>query len=357
MTSESIPVIDCSPLFNSLEWDSNECAAVIAKIHAAFSTWGVFTLTGTNAIPPSLAEETRDVMNKFFELPLERKMALHLKDGGWAWRGYMPWGGEGTKGNIDQKEGFYGGSEIGDGHPMKGMPTFGGNRFPDGELPEMRGLVLEYIDKVTEVGLTISDAMSVGLGLDRKEVKRRLLDPEPIQLFRSFKYSGRHGVDSCGIGEHSDFGFLTILSQNATGLQVFSPSKEWVDVPFIPDSYVVNVGDILDRLTHGLYISPLHRVLTPQPNSNRLSIPFFFDPAWNAEIKPLPFPKKDNETPTPTPAAIERWNRNSTFKDLQGIWGQYLGVKVQKIFPDLSLPEFLAVSRPSGRHLVEIRRD
>ncbi|KAK6540175.1 hypothetical protein TWF694_008994 [Orbilia ellipsospora] len=358
MASESIPVIDCSPLFSSAEWDSPMCSAAIAEIHAAFCTWGVFILTGTNAIPPALANKTRDVLTKFFSLPLPRKMALHLKDGGWAWRGYMPWGGEGTKGNIDQKEGFYGGPELAsdDEHPLKGMPTFGENQFPDDELPEMRHLVLEYIEKVTQLGLTISDAISLGLGLDQREIKRRLLDPKPIQLFRSFKYYRKPGVDSCGIGEHSDFGFLTILSQNATGLQMLSPSKKWVDVPLIPDSYVVNVGDILDRLTLGVYISPLHRVLPPEPNSDRLSIPFFFDPAWNAEVKPLPLPGRGDKE-TPSSAARERWNRNSTFKDLQGIWGQYLGVKVQKIFPDLILPEFSAVTRPSGRHLVEIRRE
>ena len=154
----------------------------------------------------------------------------------------MPWGGEGTKGSTDQKEGFYGGPELNpqDEHPLKGMPTYGKNQFPDEDVPEMRKLVLEYIEKVTELGLAISDAMSVGLSLERTFVRRMVLEPEPIQLFRAFKYSGREGVESCGIGEHSDFGFLTILSQNAAGLQVFSPSDEWVDVPVIPDSFVVN---------------------------------------------------------------------------------------------------------------------
>ena len=158
----------------------------------------------------------------------------------------MPWGGEGTKGSIDQKEGFYGGPELNrnDEHPLKGMPTYGENQFPDEDVPEMRKLVLEYIVKVTELGLAISDAISVGLGLEKGEVRRRVLEPEPIQLFRAFKYSGREGVETFGIGEHSDFGFLTLLSQNAPGLQVFSPSGEWVDVPVIPDSFVINGGHL-----------------------------------------------------------------------------------------------------------------
>lgn len=156
----------------------------------------------------------------------------------------MPWGGEASKCHVDQKEGFYGGPELNpeDEHPLKGMPTYGENQFPDEDVPEMRKLVLEYIEKVTEFGLTISDAMSVGLGLEKGEVRSRVLEPEPVQLFRAFKYSGREGVNSCGIGEHSDFGFLTILSQNTTSLQFFSPSGEWVNVPMISDSFVVNGG-------------------------------------------------------------------------------------------------------------------
>lgn len=154
----------------------------------------------------------------------------------------MPWGGEGTHGYSDQKEGFYGGPELApsDDHPLGNMPTYGQNQFPDEDVPELRALVLEYIDKVTELGLAISDAMSLGLGLEKEEVRRLVLEPEPIQLFRSFKYSGREGLNSFGIGEHSDFGFLTILSQNIEGLQVFSPSSEWLDVPALPDSFVVN---------------------------------------------------------------------------------------------------------------------
>lgn len=237
---DHVPIIDCTPLTKS--FSSSEARATVSQIHSAFSTWGVFILTGTNPIQPSLTNSLRAALERFFSLPEQRKELLHLQKGGWAWRGYMPWGGEGTKGSTDQKEGFYGGPELKstDEHSLKGLPTYGENQFPDEDVPEMRELVLEYIEKVTELGLMISDAMSLGLGFDKGEIRRRFLEPEPIQLFRSFKYSGREGLDSCGIGEHSDFGFLTILSQNAPGLQVLSPSGKWVDVPVIPDSFVVN---------------------------------------------------------------------------------------------------------------------
>jgi hypothetical protein len=90
--------------------------------------------------------------------------------------------------------------------------------------------------------------------------------------------------------------------------------------------------------------------------SDRVSIPFFFDPAWTAQIQPLPF-STTTSTSVPDPKVLKRWQQRSTFNNLQGIWGQYLGVKVQKVFPDLKLPEFSAVSRASARHLIEVRKE
>jgi isopenicillin N synthase-like dioxygenase len=83
---------------------------------------------------------------------------------------------------MDQKEGFYGGLELKleEEHPLKGMPTYGENQFPDEDVPKIRKLVLEYIEKVMELGLVISDAISVGLGLEKREVRRRILEPKPI---------------------------------------------------------------------------------------------------------------------------------------------------------------------------------
>jgi hypothetical protein len=90
--------------------------------------------------------------------------------------------------------------------------------------------------------------------------------------------------------------------------------------------------------------------------SDRLSIPFFFDPAWTSEIQPLPL-SSTTRSSVPDPITLKRWQHPSTFNDLQGIWGQYLGVKVQKVFPDLKLPEFSTVRRAISRHLIEIMKE
>jgi|HubBroStandDraft_4_1064222.scaffolds.fasta_scaffold382291_1 isopenicillin N synthase-like dioxygenase len=117
-------------------------------------------------------------------------------------------------------------------------------------------------------------------------------------------------MESCGIGEYPDFGFLTILRKM---LPAFKPSPRqasgliyswfqiclWrtVGIHFVQlagfmTNSIASVGDILDRLTSGLYISPFHRVLPPSPISKRHSILFFFDPAWTAKFQLFPLHRK-----------------------------------------------------------------
>jgi isopenicillin N synthase-like dioxygenase len=166
--------------------------------------------------------------------------------------------------------------------------------------------------------------MSVGLGLE-EEVRKRFLEPEPVQLFRSFKYSARE-VENCSIGEYSDFGFLTIISQNAAGLQVLSSSDKWVDIPTIPDSFVVN-GEHLSSSTYpGLVTSRIIRQsvtfsTVSLPGSTSLpSIPFFFDLSRTAGMRSLPLFSAPTDS-VADPAILKRWQHCSRFNNLPGIWG------------------------------------
>ena len=89
------------------------------------------------------------------------------------------------------------------------------------------------------------------------------------------------------MGEHTDYGLLTLLAQDANGgLQVRTPSG-WIDAPPLEGTFVANIGDMLDRLTGGWYRSTPHRVRNAS-GRDRLSFPFFFDPGFTAEIPPLP---------------------------------------------------------------------
>ncbi|KDQ59698.1 hypothetical protein JAAARDRAFT_126845 [Jaapia argillacea MUCL 33604] len=101
--SSSIPVIDVSSLFSPhLEGRGSKIQQVSKAINDVCTTWGFFQITGHN-ISPVLSKSLLKAVREFFSLPDEKKLALHVKKGGVAWRGYMPLGGEGTHGRVDHK--------------------------------------------------------------------------------------------------------------------------------------------------------------------------------------------------------------------------------------------------------------
>ncbi|KAJ7481203.1 hypothetical protein B0H11DRAFT_2157857 [Mycena galericulata] len=337
----SIPVINCSALFTLS--DSPPSAEALATARE---------LTN-HPVSPELQSDLLTAAQAFFALPEADKLALDVRNGGVAWRGYMPFGGEGTHGRVDRKEGVYFGPEHADDHPLVGMPLHGRNQFPaEAQVPGMRRAVLEYIAEVTKVGIAVVAGLSLGLGLEAGDLKARLLEPEPVALFRCFKYATLETEaegEQYGIGEHSDFGLLTILKQASAGLQVKSPQGDWVDVPVVDNAFVINVGDMLDQLTGGRLPSRAHRVLPPLPAAGpRYSFPFFFDFAWGAPMVPLELAHLPALSATEQAEAQARWNRG-TFKKVEGQWWQYLAKKVKKVFPDLELPEFDANEAPSTR--------
>lgn len=257
-SADLIPVINVTPLFDGTLQTTTPSPAVletVRAIHEACTSTGFFQVVGTN-VSPLLTKSLQACLERFFGLPDEEKLALHVEKGGPAWRGYMPWGGEGTKGRPDMKEGLYAGAEHTEEHPLFGNPIYGRNQFPDDKIPELRAVVLNYIDEITKLGKVLCDAMSVGLGLEHDYMRKYILDcPEPVQLFRAFRYIKKESEDCgvYGIGEHSgmsvvpcsdtvvvltariDFGLLTILSQHGPGLQVRKFAKSRV-VPTDPSS-------------------------------------------------------------------------------------------------------------------------
>jgi isopenicillin N synthase-like dioxygenase len=253
-----------------------------------------------------------------------------MRNGGRAWRGWFPLGGELTSGRPDMKEGIYYGSELTATDPrvaVEQRPLHGPNQFPP-EVPELRSAVLEWIDVVTELGHRVLAAMALGLSLDR-DWFRRNLTADPTILFRIFRYPSLpdDGADF-SVQEHTDYGLLTLLVQDDRGGLEVRSADGWIAVPPEPDVIVCNIGDMLDRMTGGRYRSTPHRVRNVSSH-DRVSFPLFLDPSWDAEIAPLPL-----EGPAPDDDAATRWDRTSVH-DLSGTYGDYLTAKVAKVFPDL----------------------
>jgi isopenicillin N synthase-like dioxygenase len=170
-----VPVIDLASYYIS-EPGSHEARQIAQLLHEAAAQWGFFLVTGT-----SVCLETQSSLfsasRAFFELPEEAKLALDVRAGGPAWRGYMPLGGEHTHGRLDWKEGLYIGPEHAETHPLFGLPLHGKNQFPDQVFPEMRHIVLDYVNQVTELGKTLTDIFSPALGVD---LGPKLLEPAPV---------------------------------------------------------------------------------------------------------------------------------------------------------------------------------
>jgi isopenicillin N synthase-like dioxygenase len=320
MTQTRLPVIDVEPLRTG-----GDAGAVAREIESACRDTGFFYVAG-HGVPAGLVERLDSAARAFFARPEDEKLAIAMRHAGPAWRGYFPLGGELTAGRPDRKEGLYFGEELPAGDPRTGLPLHGRNLFPP-EVPELRAAVLDYLAALTALAQDVlrGVALSLDLPVDYFAAGYTRV---PTVLFRIFHYPPQAPeADDWGVGEHTDYGLLTLLAQDHNGgLGVRTPGG-WIDAPPLPGTFVCNIGDMLERLTGGWYRSTLHRVRNVSGNE-RLSYPFFFDPDFSAEVPPLPGRARTTATGEP------RWDGADPVA-FTGTYGDYLTAKVAKVFPDL----------------------
>jgi isopenicillin N synthase-like dioxygenase len=304
-------------------------ADAAAAVDDACRGIGFFYLVG-HGVDPALADRLDGAARGFFARPDGEKAAIAMAHGGRAWRGWFPLGGELTSGVPDGKEGLYFGAELGPDHPRvaAGTPLHGPNVFP-AEPAALRGAVLAWLDAMTALGHRLAGLVAVALGIDPGWFARTVT-ADPTILFRIFRYPPSPAPGSgWGVAEHTDYGLLTILRQDDAGGLEVRTATGWVDAPPVPGSFVVNIGDMLDRMTGGRYRSTPHRVRNTS-GRDRISLAFFFDPSWDAEVVPLPM----DGAPAPDDAAT-RWDGTS-LAAWHGTYGEYLLAKVARVFPDLA---------------------
>lgn len=326
-----IPVIDIKALVTG----SGDSGVVAAELGRACREYGFFYIVG-HGIDERLQQQLEEVSRDFFAQDPETKLEISMARGGRAWRGYFPLGGELTSGKPDLKEGLYFGAELGPEDPQvkAGTPLHGPNLFPP-NMPQLKRVVLDYMSAMTALGHSLMRGLALSLDLEESYFADRYTS-DPLTLFRIFNYPPASSIPEAesdwGVGEHTDYGLLTILKQDMSGgLQVKVKSR-WIPAPPIPSSFVCNIGDMLDRMTRGEYLSTPHRVQN-LTSRNRLSFPFFFDPNFNAAVGSIEAEKSvyDNSG--------ERWDQASVH-EFQGTYGDYLIGKVSKVFPQLR-PEVL----------------
>jgi isopenicillin N synthase-like dioxygenase len=322
--TEALPIIDVSPLVNG-----GDTRDVARRIGEACRTAGFFYVSG-HGVDTVLGRRLERSAADFFVRPLDEKLSIAMARGGRAWRGYFPVGAELTSGRPDRKEGLYFGTELPADHPLvlRKTPLHGPNLFPN---EEMRDAVLGWMAAMERLGHALMRGVALSLGLEPGRFDAHGM-ADPLSLFRIFHYPAGEETEAWGVGEHTDYGVLTILKQDdCGGLQVKaggSAQGGWIEAPPVSGTFVVNLGDMLERMTSGLYVSTPHRVRNVSGRS-RYSFPFFFDPGFFAPVRPL-----EGLPPPPDDGARGRWDGASVHR-FEGTYGDYLLGKVGKVFPQL----------------------
>lgn len=326
---DALPVVDVGALRDPSA-SAADRQAVARALDAAARSHGFFYATGHGVEAGAIARMVA-MSRAFFLQSEQQKMRIPMRDGGAAWRGYFGPGDELTSDRPDWKEGLYLGTELGPEHPRVRSATLlhGANLWPD--IEGFRPAVLEYLDALTRLGHALMSGLAVGLGLPPTWFADHGT-ADPLVLLRLFNYPSRPvppDVDArWGVGEHTDYGLLTILWQDDVGGLQVRTEAGWLNAPPLHGSFVCNVGDMLDRMTGGGYRSVPHRVAINASGRDRLSIPLFFDPNFDARITPVPGVRHGGDD------SGRRWD-GANLRAYDGTYGDYVSAKVAKVFPEL----------------------
>lgn len=339
--ADQVPILDVGA-FRETRPETAALDRSVHELHDALRDVG-FLYIKNHGIPENLQHRLMTQARRFFAEPESFKMRVAMEKAGRAWRGFFPFGAELTSGRPDQKEGYYFGRELGpdDEDVKRGLPLHGPNLWPPGEnFTDFPGTVLDYMTRLEELAQDLMTGIARALGLAPDYFRARFTG-RPTVLFRMFNYP-RHqaeaAADEWGVREHTDMGFVTILLQDESGgLQVKTRDGRWISAPPVPGTFVVNIGDMLEYWTHGIYRATPHRVRN-EAASDRLSLPFFFDPNWDATLEPI---DPDSLNPAERRAGEKRLESRWDGLDLHGLgsettYGDFVWEKVKNVFPHLA---------------------
>ncbi|GGI76929.1 isopenicillin N synthase family dioxygenase [Pseudarthrobacter scleromae] len=287
-----IPVIDIETLV-----DGSDAESVARKIGKACEEVGFFYVKN-HGVPQEMIDRVYKAAEDFFKLPQEVKESLHVAKSGPTLRGYIPPYGENAdpKKTRDLKEVFDYGV-----HTDEVSPFFGPNPNPtEEELPGFKETCEEYHDAMMALARKLVSAFAISLDLPANYFEKKQQHPITIQRFLHYPaQTGEVTEKEIGIGAHTDYGFLTILSQDAVGgLQVQNSVGEWITAPSIEGAFVINIGDLVKTMTNGRYSSTVHRVVNTS-GASRFSVGFFIDLDYDAVVEVVPTcVDKDNPAET-----------------------------------------------------------
>nr|GLL20506.1 gibberellin 3-beta-dioxygenase 1-like [Ipomoea trifida] len=301
-TQESVPLIDLDD------------PQAVEKIKMACENWGVFQVTN-HGVPVALLAQIEHQTRRFFELPPEQKLRVMRSPGSPA--GYGP-------PRISQ---FFSSRMWHEGFTVAGSPLEHARRVWPQDYSAFCTVIEDYQEQMMGLVGKIVTLMFKSVGLSAGEDVEWFESNGPCKNAQT--YLQLNSYPNCpdptramGLAQHTDTSLITLLYQSGTsrGLQVYGPNRNWVDVEPISNAIVVNLGDLMQIFSNGLFKSVLHRAIVSKAH-HRISVAYFFSPNKNVEISPSPKLIKGSEFPMYRPISLKEYLdiKNKYFNALEMI--------------------------------------
>jgi isopenicillin N synthase-like dioxygenase len=264
-------------------------AGVAAELAEACATVG-FVYLKNHGIAPRDIDAIFATAADFHNLPLEAKMEVSITKNGHA-QGYLHGKTKGVHETIapNQQEAFQIRRPLPPGDPdiLAGKPLHGVIPWPSA-MPDLEQRMMAYYEPLDRLGYALLDLFELGLELAPGTLRQYFAkDMNSLRLLHYPPQSPDDTTEQLGARAHTDTNAFTILAQDANGgLEIRNRNGDWVAVPPIPGTFVLNVGEVLKVWTDGIFSSTVHRVVNRSGN-RRYSIPFFMYPSYDAVIRTL----------------------------------------------------------------------
>ncbi len=291
---DEIPVVDIT----GIGGDADTVTCIGRELVETARRVGFFYIIN-HQVDPAARSAAFEASKRFFTSPqsVKESISVNQNQRGWLGEGLTRLEGSATH---DSKEVFFWGWEIDNNDPdyLAEVPLVAPNQWPDTQAPWLKDAITDYYMQVVDLGHNLMRAIAVGLGADPEFFAGRY--HKPLARGQLVYYPPASEEDFAdarfGAAAHTDFGALTILAQDDNGgLQVLNQDGDWIEAPPIENTFVCNIGDLLQIWTGGTLISTRHRVIN-RSGKERFSIPIFFDPTSTTMIDPadLGFPRVES---------------------------------------------------------------
>jgi len=282
----------------SLKDADRDPKAFADELGQSFVDYG-FAIVRDHGIPQELIERAEQLSRQFFALPEDVKRKS-LSPGSGGARGYTAFGVETAKGAqaFDLKEFWHVGRELPAGHKFRDVMA--DNIWPE-EVPGFKETYLALYDAFDEAGVKVLRAIARFLNVDEEYFTDTVRDGNSVMRLLHYPAQGEPTGNHIRAGAHEDINTITLLlGAEEAGLELKTKDGRWIPVSPKPGELVINIGDMLQRLTNGVLRSTSHRVVNPAPDRAshaRYSMPFFLHFRPDFVIEALPGTVPEGEEP------------------------------------------------------------